>query len=104
MTVGWKAGSWGVVKSTVYSNVNLPACECHPRIKSRDAYVKHRAKSQVCQGLSQAYVLMPSVALVCQLFALTQELIPTYLTKDWGSYLVEEDEVSEHRCIEKSRK
>lgn len=99
MTVRWKAGSWGVVKSTVYSNVNLPACECHPRIKSRDAYVKHRAKSQACQGL------MPSVALVCQLFALTQELIPTYLTKDWGSYLVEKDEVSEHRCIiERSRK
>lgn len=42
---------------------------------------------------------MPSVALVSQLFTLTQELILAYLTEDWGSYLVEE--VSEHKCIEK---
>ena len=45
---------------------------------------------------------MPSVALVSQLFTLTQELILTYLAEDCGSYLVEE--VSEHMCVEKSLK
>lgn len=80
----------------------MPVCECHPRIKSRDAYAKYRAKSQACQGLSQAYTLMSSVALVSQLFTLTQQLILTHLTEDWGSYLVEE--VTEDMCVEKSLK
>lgn len=97
MSVRWKPSSWGVVKSTVYSD--MLTCQSANAASVLNPGML-RAKSRACQGLIQAYTLLPSVALVGRLFALTQELMLACLTEDWGSSLAEE--VTEHTCVEKS--